>query len=124
LRDVLPFGCMFGVRIAYFKVDSPDPKYYEKPFNIDGVRPGSYKGIVQIDPYWVAPLLDRDAESRPASMHFYEPTWWIVDGQRFHRDHLIIFRNDEPADILKPVYIYGGVPVPRQLMEGVYAAIC
>ena len=115
-------GRIFGIRIALFKVDSPDPYYYEKPFNIDGVMPGAYKGIVQIDPYWCAPLLDAQASSNPVSMHFYEPTYWLINGKKYHRSHLAIYINDEVVDFLKPSYIYGGVPLPQQIMERVYAA--
>ncbi len=120
--EFIRLGRIFGVRILFFKVESQDPDYYEKPFNIDGITPGSYKGIVQVDPYWTAPMLDLDSSSNPESMHFYEPTWWMINGKRYHRTHLIIFRNDEVPDILKPSYIYGGVPVPQQIMERIYAA--
>lgn len=116
-------GRVFGIRLALFNVESPDPFYYEKPFNIDGVRPGSYRGISQIDPYWIGPELNGEAAANPASMHFYEPTWWRVNGRRIHRTHLIIMRNDgDLPDILKPTYFYGGVPVPQKIAERVYAA--
>lgn len=115
-------GRIFGIRICLFKVNSPDPFYYEKPFNIHGVMPNSYRGMVQIDPYWCAPLLDREAASDPVSAHFYEPTYWLVNGKKYHRSHLCIFINDEVMDFLKPSYIYGGVPLPQQIMERVYAA--
>ena len=122
LREFIRKGRIFGIRIAMFKVDSTDPQYYEKPFNIDGVTPSSYKGIVQIDPYWTAPMLDQAASSQPDSMHFYEPTWWLINGMKVHRSHLIIFRHADPVDILKPQYIYGGIPLPQQIMERIYAA--
>jgi uncharacterized protein len=122
MMEFIRHGRIFGVRILFFKVDSDDPEYYEKPFNFDGVTEGSYKGIVQVDPYWTAPMLDADASARPDSMHFYEPTWWMINGRKYHRTHLIIFRNAEVPDILKPSYIYGGVPIPQQIMERVYAA--
>lgn len=122
LEQFLRMGRIFGIRVVLFRVNSTDPDYYEKPFNPDGVTPGSYKGIVQIDPYWMAPLLDQAAASTPNSQHFYEPTWWQIQGQKYHRSHLVIYRHAEPPDILKPAYLYGGVPVPQQIMERVYAA--
>jgi phage-related protein (TIGR01555 family) len=122
MREFIRKGRIFGIRIAMFKVMSTDPDYYEKPFNIDGVTAGSYKGIVQVDPYWTAPMLDGASASQPDSMHFYEPTWWIINGKKIHRSHLIIFRHAEPVDVLKPQYIYGGVPLTQQIMERVYAA--
>ena len=122
LEQFVRMGRIFGVRVAIFKVESQDPEYYEKPFNPDGVTPGSYKGIVQVDPYWLAPELDFVASSRPEAKHFYEPTWWRIGDKRYHRTHLVIFRNSELPDLLKPQYMYGGVPVPQRIMERVYGA--
>jgi len=115
-------GRGFGVRIAIMKVRSSDPKYYELPFNPDGVTPGSYEGIVQVDPQWCSPELDTQAGADPASRHFYEPTWWLIGGNRYHRSHLIIFRYGMLPDILKPTYRYGGVPLTQDIMERVYCS--
>ena len=115
-------GRIFGIRIAMFHVQSDDKDYYENPFNPDGVERGSYKGISQIDPYWCAPLLLSKNTSDPTSIHFYDPDYWIIGGKKVHRSHLCIFRTPETPDILKPMYMYGGIPVPQQIMERVYAA--
>jgi len=120
--EFVKMGRVFGIRVAMFKVESSDPEYYTKPFNIDGVTAGSYKGICQIDPYWITPLLDMESASNPASMHFYEPTWWQINGVRVHRTHLVIMKTSEVADILKPIYFYGGVSIPQKIYERVYAA--
>lgn len=115
-------GRIFGIRVALFDVLSADPDYYEKPFNIDSITPQSYKGISQIDPYWIAPLLDADAASNMASQHFYEPTWWIIRGVKVHRSHVVVFRTCDLPDILKPAYLYGAIPVPQRIAERVFAA--
>lgn len=115
-------GKIFGIRVAFLKIDSTDPLFYEMPFNLDAVTPGSYKGIVQVDPYWMMPELNQEASSNPASMHFYEPTYWTINGKRYHRSHLIIYREGDVVDILKPAYLYGGIPMPQKIMERVYAA--
>lgn len=120
--ELVRMGRIFGVRVCLFVVDSSDPDYYLKPFNIDGVKPKSYKGMSQIDPYWLAPLLGFEASANPAASDFYEPTWWLINGKRIHRSHLVIFRTCELPDILKPSYIYGGVPIPQWIAERVYAA--
>lgn len=121
--EFIKFGRGFGIRIAMFIVNSPDPEYYAKPFNPDGITPGSYRGISQIDPYWITPELAIKDASDPASMHFYEPTWWRVNGVgRIHRSHLVIWRNGDVADILKPTYLYGGIPLPQKIMERVYGS--
>lgn len=122
LIQLIDQGRVFGIRVAMFIVDSEDKNYYYKPFNPDGVTPGSYRGISQIDPYWVTPQLDTEAAGAPASIHFYEPTWWNVAGRLVHRSHLIVYRTEEVPDILKPTYIYGGVSIPQKIYERVYAA--
>lgn len=122
LIELVNLGRVFGIRIALFKVESDDPDYFEKPYNPDGILPGSYRGISQIDPYWITPELGFEAAGDPSSIDFYEPTWWRINGKRYHRSHLIIFRNGDVPDILKPTYIYGGIPVPQKIYERIYAA--
>ena len=103
--EFVRFNRMFGIRIAMPVIETNDPDFYVNPFNIDGVKPGSYRGISQIDPYWITPELDFQAGANPASIHFYEPTWWRINGKRIHRSHLIIIRNGQVADVLKPSYL-------------------
>ena len=117
--EFIRMGRIFGIRVAMFNVDGID---YEKPFNLDGVRVGAYKGITQIDPYWITPELDIESASNPASMYFYEPTWWRVNGKRVHRTHLCIYRPSEVVDILKPSYIFAGVSIPQKIAERVFSA--
>lgn len=113
---------IFGIRIVLFEVKSTDPDYYVKPFNPDGITPGSYLGMSQVDPYWITPELDLNASSNPASKHFYEPTYWRINGVRYHRSHLVVLKTCEVPDVLKPSYFYGGIPLPQRLYERVYAS--
>jgi len=122
MRDFGIKGRIFGIRIALFEVESSDPEYYEKPFNLDGVKKGSYKGISQVDPYWCAPILDMSSAGVPSGRHFYEPTWWLIGSRRVHRTHLVIFKYADPPDVLKPMYLFGGIPLPQMIMERVYCA--
>jgi phage-related protein (TIGR01555 family) len=121
-RELVRGARVFGIRIAIFKVDSPDPKYYENPFNPDGIRPGSYRGIVQVDPYWCVPELSMAGASDPSSADFYEPTYWVIRGQRYHRSHLVIVRGPEVPDVLKPSYQFAGISLVQRIYERVYAA--
>lgn len=122
LVELTKFKRVFGFRIALFVVESDDPDYYLKPFNPDGIKPGSYRGISQVDPYWMTPELGDEAVKDPTGIHFYEPTWWRIGGKRYHRSHLVIVRHTEVADILKPSYLYGGISLVQQILERVYAA--
>lgn len=122
LVEYVKMGRVFGIRVALFKVESNDPDYYVKPFNPDSITPGSYRGISQIDPYWIIPELTTASASDPSSLDFYEPNYWIVGNRRYHKSHLVIMRGPEVADILKPSYLYGGLSVPQMIYERVYAA--
>ncbi|EPZ7239211.1 DUF1073 domain-containing protein [Citrobacter freundii] len=122
VQEYARFNRVFGIRIAIFCVDSDDPKYYEQPFNIDGVPEGGYRGISQVDPYWCAPELEGVDVTDPSSENFYEPTYWRIANRRYHRSHLVIIRYSEVADVLKPTYMFGGLPLPQLIWERVYGA--
>lgn len=122
MREFIHMGRIFGVRVALFKVDSADPDYYEKPFNIDGVSPRSYRGISQIDPIWCTPVLTDSSLSDPANIRFYDPEFWMINGKKYHRSHLAVYVPHPVPDVLKPHYQHGGVSVPQLVYERVYAA--
>lgn len=122
LRDLIAFGRIFGVRAALFEVWSTDVDYYEKPFNIDGVAPGCYRGLRQIDPQWMTPELSSQNLNDPANEHFFEPSFWLIGSRRYHKSHLHFFVPHPVANLLKPSYRYGGVSVPQRIYERVYAA--
>lgn len=122
LIEYVHFGRVFGIRVALFVVKSTDKEYYSKPFNIDGVTAGSYKGISQIDPYWMVPELKAKNLGNPANLGFYDPEYWQIGDKRYHKSHLIIYRCGQVPDVLKPLYLYGGVSVPQRIYERVYAS--
>lgn len=122
MRDLIHFGRVFGGRVAIFVVESTDPDYYVKPFNLDGVTPNSYKGISQVDPSWVTPDLTSDNLSDPASLNFYEPTYYWIGQRRYHKSHLHVFAPYPVPDLMKQTYNFFGVSVPERIYERVYAA--
>lgn len=122
LTELNRFKNVFGIRVAIIKVKSGDPLYFEKPFNLDGVAKDSYEGISQVDPYWMMPVMTTKGTSDPSSIGFYDPEYWVISGKKYHKSHLIIVRGPQPADILKPTYIFGGIPLTQRIYERVYAA--
>jgi phage-related protein (TIGR01555 family) len=122
MREFVHMGRVYGVRVAIFRVRSTDPDYYGKPFNIDGVTPGAYLGIAQVDPIWCVPELTDAALSDPAGLRFYEPEFYVIGGKRYHRSHLCVYIPHPVPDVLKPSYQYGGKSVPQLIYERVYAA--
>lgn len=122
MREFIQFGRVYGVRVALFVVESTDPDYYKLPFNIDGVGPGMYKGISQIDPQWIVPQLAESNINNPMGMGFYEPEFYMVREQMIHRSHLVIYIPYPVVDFLKATYQFGGVSVPQRIYERVYAS--
>lgn len=116
------FTKIFGIRVAVFEVETTDTEYYEKPFNIDGITPNSYKGIKQVDPYWCTPNVTSNNVLDPAELDFYEPTFWMINGKKYHKSHLVITRGEEVADILKPTYQYAGLSLTQKIYERLYGA--
>ena len=120
LRQHIKNSRVFGVSYALLCIDGID---YSQPFNLDSVRPGSFKGISIIDPVWLAPQWNSGALNNPGSPNFYEPDYYQVNGLgRVHRSHFIKLIHEEVPDILKPSYYFGGLGVAQMIYERVYAA--
>lgn len=123
MREMIHFGRVYGGRVVLFEIDSDNPEeYYKAPFNIDGVRPGSYRGMSQIDPNWMTPVLTERNLRDPAARDYYVPTFWRIGDRVYHRSHLHIFVPYPVPDYLKPSYRFLGVSVPQRMMERAYAA--
>ena len=76
-----------------------------------------YKGIKQIDPQWVTPNLTDANVQDPASMDFYEPTYYVIGGRKYHKSHFIKFVPFPVPNVLKSMYNYFGVSVPERIYE-------
>lgn len=122
LLEFLVTGRTFGGAVALFLVESTDPDYYENPFNIDGVLPGSYKGIKIIDPVYMNPVLHNGNIQDPASADFMRPTYWEIGNRRYHHTHFTFCIPNKVSDIAKPTYRYFGISLPELIHERVYSA--
>ncbi len=121
MSEGVKFRNIFGIRHLLFK--NTDPNFdYEQPFNPDSFKNGKYAGISQIDPYWLTPVFDNDDLMDPTSIGFYDPTYWLVNGEKYHKSHFVILLGDEVSDYLKPTYRYGGVSLAQKVYERVYAS--
>tara|TARA_R100000951_G_scaffold62227_1_gene52239 strand:- start:16963 stop:18408 length:1446 start_codon:yes stop_codon:yes gene_type:complete len=119
--EAVKFRNIFGVRHVLFKHVNPSFDY-EKPFNADSFKNGNYAGMSQIDPYWITPVFDNDDLTDPTSIGFYEPTYWQINGKKYHKSHFVVLLGDEVSDYLKPTYRYGGISLAQKVYERVYAA--
>lgn len=110
----------FGQVLAYPVIDGVN---YSLPFNIDAVKPDSYKGMTVIDPVWYVAELDSEAISKPDSINYFRPTYFVMpDGKKIHYSWCQFGLNGEVPDVLKPTYYWGGYPVPQLIYKRVYAA--
>ena len=122
LREFVHMARVHGGRVAFLDIRSPDPDYYAKPFNIDGVTPGSYRGIIQVDAEDATAEPTADDLSDPTSPRYFNPTYWRIGSRLFHHSHLFIFIPYPVARRLKPSYRWFGVSVPQRTYERVYGA--
>ena len=110
----------FGQSLAYPLIEGVN---YEEPFNIDAIKPGSYKGMTVIDPVWYNVELDSEAIMNPESLRFFKPTYFeLPNGTRVHYTWVQFGVNGEVPDILKSTYRFGGYPIPQLIYERAYAA--
>lgn len=123
---------VFGSGIAIPVIKRTDGKPYDmsKPFNADGLKPTdkgksklTYKGFKVVDPYWLTPQFEREATTDPTNERFMQPTWYkMPDGRSIHYTWFVKVDNAEVADILKPTYYYGGMPLTQMIYKRVWCA--
>lgn len=114
------FNNVFGIRHILYK--NTDPNFdYSKPFSPSDFMDGKYAGIAQVDPYWITPEFADEDLSDPTQINFYEPTYWLIQGKRYHKSHFKILMGEEVPDYLKPTYRYGGISLAQKVYERVYA---
>lgn len=112
----------FGVAYALPIIDDPEWDL-SQPFNIDGVKKGTYKGIKIIDPFWMRPALTSKSAYDVSSMDFFVPDFYIIgNNQAIHKSHIIKIVYKEVPDILKPTYYYGGMSLTQMIYEQVFLA--
>lgn len=110
----------FGQVLAFPIVDGAD---YTLPFNMDSIKPNTYKGMTVVDPVWYVPILDEEAVGDPSSLRYMKPTYFqLPDGKKIHHSWCIFGVNGDVSDILKPTYRFGGYPIPQLIYERVYCA--
>ena len=120
-RDAVINKKIYGqcIVIPTFSVDMD----MSKPFNPAAVKKGIYTGMQIIEPFWVTYDLTLDQVSRPDKKGFYEPEYYHVNGgKKIHKSWIRKLTNGKVADILKPTYYYGGIPLPQQVYSRVFCA--
>lgn len=122
-RDANIFKKTFGqiIIIPTFNIDMREAM--EKPYTPTAIKKGTYTGLTLVQPFWVTYQLNGNGVARPDKQGYYEPEYYIVNADvKIHKSWVIKLINGAIADILKPVYYYGGIPLTQQIYERVFCA--
>lgn len=115
------FGSGIAMPVLYDRKGKPFDM--SKPFNPDGLKGADYRGFKVVDPYWLTPQFEEMATRDPMNERFMQPTWYkMPDGRCIHWTWFIKVDNAEVADILKPTYYYGGMPLTQMIYKRVWCA--
>lgn len=88
---------------------------------------GDLEYIGTIEPTWYVPIKYNTID--PFSQWFYKPEFYTVIGQITHTTRLFKFIYNEPVNLIKPIYLFNGIPLLGQLIpyvrkfESTYNAI-
>jgi hypothetical protein len=74
---------------------------------------GDLRGLRLVEPIWTYPNEYNSTDPRRAD--FYEPQSWFVQGAKVHSSRLLTFCSRPVPDVLKPSYMFGGVPLTQLL---------
>ena len=114
------FGSGVAMPVIY---KGKKPLDMSAPFNADGLNGVDYRGFKVIDPYWLTPQFEQAATTDPMNERFMQPTWYkLPDGRRVHWSWFVKVDNAEVADMLKPTYYYGGLPLTQMIYKRVWCA--
>lgn len=109
---------LFGGSLALYVCKNEDgtPFDYSKPFNLDLITKGTFKGVKAIDPVWVRPI--PDSNLTPADLDHYEPEYYQIGGdpRNFHKSWFSKIVPYEVSDILKPTYYFFGISLAQYIL--------
>lgn len=124
-RKLATHARVYGIGIAIPIVEGAD---YEKPMDIGKITHGAYKGFTVVEPTWIYPETNLNDLLDPLSRYFFEPEYWqlisekVSSYHRVHRSWMVIVRNKEVPNRLRPMYYFGGIPLTQEIFEAVYCA--
>lgn len=88
------------------------PLYKEK------IKKGSLLDFKVIEPLYCYPL--NYNASNPLSDNFYKPKNWNLLGRTVDESRLLHFVFNDVPNLLKPVYLFGGMPLLQLCLDNVY----
>jgi len=75
------------------------------------ITKGTLRNLKVVEAYWSYPL--NFNSTRPLADDFYAPSQWLVMGTAVHTTRMLTFVGREVPDMLKPVYMFGGLSLTQ-----------
>lgn len=116
-------GCLMYIDIRDENGMPPDDAELETPLYIDGkdelnkskLLNKKIVGLKVIEPINISPAEYNSTD--PKAQDFYQPQHFFVLGQKIHRSRFLYFADILPPMILKPVYMFFGIPLAQLAFE-------
>lgn len=113
-REAIELDCASGRSHIYMD-------FGEGPTNVSGplmhdattIGVGTLKNLKVEEAYWTYPQLFNS--TNPLAGDFYAPSQWLVMGFTVHNSRMLTFVGREVPDILKPVYMFGGLSLTQMV---------
>lgn len=81
------------------------------------IKQHGFRGLVRVEPVWTYPATYNSTD--PLRGDFFRPQSWWVMGKEVHRTRMLSFVFREMPDLLKPVYMFGGISMTQLCMPAV-----
>lgn len=115
VREALEHDGFFGRGQIYVDVGVDDPAELKMRLSesAEKIGKGALKKLRVIDPLWTYPGTYNSND--PLSDNFFKPTTWFVLGREIHQSRFITLVSREVPDLLKPAYVFGGLPLTQMI---------
>ena len=109
-------GCQVYIKIANDEEDvKNEQKEREQPLIIDKLKidKNSVEYLQVIEPVWYTAIYWQSFN--PLLPDFYKPQKYSVLGRTLHQSRMLHFKYKEMPDILKPTYMFNGIPLAQEI---------
>ena len=117
-REAIELDGGFGR--AHIFPDFGDPQHSRDgplAYTPETIAVGSLRGFQVTEPYWTYPQNFNVTD--PLATDFYQPSAWSVMGETVHHTRLLTIVGRQVPDMLKPVYMFGGISLSQMAKPAV-----
>lgn len=120
-------GCLAYIDVRYNENEPLSDEELAKPLYIKGqddfnkakLKDMKLIGLRPIEPINIAPSTYNTSD--PTAADFYEPEHFYILGKKIHKSRFLYFAENIPPQILKPVYLFFGIPLAQIMFPYVQA---